>query len=248
MEIFTKPCSPSNYGGKRAETAYIVVHYTSNRGDTAENNAAYFARETVGASAHYFVDEHAVWASVPAEHVAWHCGAKTYRHAHCRNTNSIGVEVCMNDAKGRLRRGSIERAISLVRWLMRKYDIPADHVIRHYDVTGKHCPGPMVDDPALWRAFLDKLQQEDDEMQVYKHTADMPAWARDTFVRLIQAGVVSVDDKGEIAVQACSVQPMVYLDRLCGGHVERLPQAVRALGEADAGGAGHIMQRFMKVE
>lgn len=33
---------------------YIVVHYTSNEGDTAKNNADYFARESVKASAHFF--------------------------------------------------------------------------------------------------------------------------------------------------------------------------------------------------
>ncbi len=36
------------------KTRYIVVHYTSNRGDTAKNNADYFVREKIKASAHFF--------------------------------------------------------------------------------------------------------------------------------------------------------------------------------------------------
>lgn len=89
-------------------------------------------------------------------------------------------------------------------------------------VTGK------VDTNVLYTEFW-KEQEEDEEMKTYKHTTEMPEWARDTFVRLVHAGIVAVDDAGEIAVQECSVQPMVYLDRLCGGQIEKLPQAIKAL-------------------
>ena len=115
MEIKTKVCNKKNFGGTRTRTDYIVIHFTSNRGDTAQNNAVYFAREAVGASAHFFVDGDAVWNSVPVDRIAWHCGAKTYRHPVCRNTNSIGVEICMNAKDGSVRQGSIDRAAALVR-------------------------------------------------------------------------------------------------------------------------------------
>lgn len=154
----TLVCNPGNYGAKRTQTSYIVIHYTSNDGDTAKNNAVYFAREVVKASAHYFVDEHEIWSSVPEDCTAWHCGAKTYKHPSCRNANSIGVEICMNAKNGSIRQGSIDNAVPLVRQLMAKYHIPLDHVIRHYDVTGKLCPAPMVDDPKRWSAFLSKLK------------------------------------------------------------------------------------------
>ena len=100
------------------KTRYIVVHYTSNRGDTAKNNADYFVREKIKASAHFFVDENKIWASVPENYVAWHCGAKRYRHTECRNTNSIGVEICMNDKAGNIRMKSIAHAAQFVRKLM----------------------------------------------------------------------------------------------------------------------------------
>ena len=110
-----------------------------------------------------------------------------------------------------------------------KYHIPKENVLRHYDVTGKHCPGPMVDDVSLWEAFLDKLDEQEDEMKTYTHTDQMPDCAQSTFYRLIDAGVVKVDAKGEIAVQECSVQPMVYIDRLCGGQIEKLPAVIKTL-------------------
>ena len=48
--------------------------------------------KAIGASAHYFVDENSVYQSVEDKNIAWHCGAKKYKHSTCRN--SIGVELC----------------------------------------------------------------------------------------------------------------------------------------------------------
>ncbi len=200
---------------KLSDIAYLVVHYTGNRGDTAKNNADYFAREVTGTSAHYFVDENEVWQSVPDGHAAWHCGTKgTYYHPACRNANSIGVEVCMLDKHGKLRQGSVDRAAALVRELMQRYSIPPDRVVRHYDVTHKDCPAPMVQNPALWQAFQNKLTQEDDEMKVYTSIKELPAWAQPTFEKLVRRGVVAQDKQGKISVQESSLQPMVYSDRL----------------------------------
>lgn len=41
------------------------------------------------------------------------------------------------------------------KYLMAKYKVPADHVIRHYDVTGKICPNPFAYNHTqhTWDAF-----------------------------------------------------------------------------------------------
>lgn len=201
MEIKTKPCNTKNFGGIRTCTDYIVVHFTSNLGDTAQNNAAYFAREAVGASAHFFVDEGTVWNSVPLDRIAWHCGAKSYKHRACRNTNSIGVEICMNAKNGRIRQGSIDRAAVLVRELMDRYRITADHILRHYDVTGKDCPAPMVAQPKMWADFLDKLKEDRkmlqyDEWKEYmarylteRDAGSASAYAKESIARMQARGV-----------------------------------------------------------
>lgn len=192
MEIKTKLCNSANYGGKRTSPIeYIVIHYTANLGDTAKNNADYFAREIVKASAHYFVDESEVWQSVPDDWIAWHCGGGLQGsggHTHygkCKNANSIGVETCMQDKQGRLRQTSIDRAAQLVRELMAKYGIPADHVIRHYDVTGKMCPAPMVTDAARWTAFKKSL-----EVTTVASSNTPASWAKDAWDKATKAGVV----------------------------------------------------------
>lgn len=150
---------PQNYkvAGRRAtQIRYLVIHYTGNKGDSAKNNASYYSRTVLQTSAHYFVDETEIWRSVPDEHIAWHCGRSDghYVHPECRNANSIGIETCMWDKSGKIRQSSIAHAAGLARTLMTLYKIPVERVLRHYDVTGKLCPAPMVNDINLWKAFL----------------------------------------------------------------------------------------------
>ena len=59
-----------------ADIRYLVIHFTANDGDTAKNNADYFAREAPGVSAHFFVDEKEIWQSVREKDIAWHCGTR----------------------------------------------------------------------------------------------------------------------------------------------------------------------------
>ena len=41
---------------------------------------------------------------------------------------------------------------------MKKYNIPIENVVRHYDVTGKLCPQPFVNNNAAWNNFKNKLK------------------------------------------------------------------------------------------
>ena len=232
MNINFKQCNSGNYQKGRSQTIqYIVIHYTSNKGDTAKNNADYFAREVTKTSAHYFVDENSVWQSVLDTDTAWHCGAKTYKHKYCRNTNSLGIEICMNDKDGNIRLNSIVNAIKLTKMLMEKYNISIDNIIRHYDVTGKDCPRPMIENEDLWSSFKQSLLQEENLMQIYKWLKDMPDWSQDTFNRMFKVGVISTDSTGAMTVQESSIQPMIWLDRLMCGQIEKLPDLIRLLPE-----------------
>lgn len=152
----------SNYGSQRALSAirFIVIHYTGNDGDTDEANGKYFDGANRGASAHYFVDDDSVTISVPDNFVAWHCGTKkTYYHTTCRNSNSIGIEMCDTQKNGVYNLSSKTRAnvIALTKELMKKYNIPIENVVRHYDVTHKKCPAYFVNDTAAWKKFLADL-------------------------------------------------------------------------------------------
>lgn len=128
---------------------------------TAKNNTIYFKNTYRGASAHYFVDDNSVWQCVEDKDAAWHCGAKKYYHDKCRNSNSIGIEMCCYKKNGKLdiSQKTVERTIELVKFLMEKYGIPLKNVVRHYDVTHKVCPAPFVNDNLRWSNFKIKLGQ-----------------------------------------------------------------------------------------
>ena len=157
-----KQANRANFAqGRTQPIQFLVIHYTANNGDTVQNNLDYFARNAVGASAHYFVDENGFGQSVQDGDTAWHCGASSYRHPSCRNANSIGMELCSRkDSRGNyyFLDQTVYNAAALARELMGKYGIDRAHVVRHYDVTGKKCPAPMVDNPTLWENFLNLLE------------------------------------------------------------------------------------------
>lgn len=159
-----KQANGANFAhGRTQPVQFLVIHYTANDGDTVQNNLDYFAGNAVGASAHYFVDENGYGQSVKDADTAWHCGANSYWHPTCRNANSIGMELCSRkDSKGNYYfiDQTVYNAAALARQLMQTYGIDRSHVLRHYDVTGKRCPAPMVDNPTLWENFLNLLEDK----------------------------------------------------------------------------------------
>lgn len=145
---------PSTYtrgrGGKKPE--YIVVHYTASQA-SARNNCKYFSGGNRNSSAHFFADgSGTIYQSVAEGDTAWAVGNFDM------NQRSISIEV-VSDGRD-FTSAEIAELTYLVQHLMNKYGIPANHVIRHYDVVDyasrgrtldphKHCPAPYVDS-AKW--------------------------------------------------------------------------------------------------
>lgn len=143
---------------------YIVIHYTAgstSRPGAAKNNAVMFADPSCGASADFIVDDSTIVQYNPDinNRYCWHCGDNKNPYSmggkfygKCTNANSIGIEICCtnpnwkqsdqaNSTKWSFTNAVIDRTVELVKYLMKQYGIPAERVIRHYDVTGKLCPG-----------------------------------------------------------------------------------------------------------
>ena len=136
---------------------YIVMHYLGV--PNADNPYLYGG----GYGGHYNVTRAGkIYKAVdPRKDVVWHCGGglqgnggHTF-YGKCTNYNSIGIEcgVCADtDAKDLsgdsylwyFTKETQEAAAWLVAQLMKEYNIDIDHVIRHYDITGKCCPNPYV--------------------------------------------------------------------------------------------------------
>lgn len=158
MEIKSYFTTRNYTNSNNRKIEYIVIHYVG-AVSSALNNAKYFKSTYRGASAHYFVDEKEIYQVVREKDIAWHCGANTYKHSKCRNTNSIGIEMCCFNSNGKIDVSEtvVARTIELTKELMAKYNIPVENVLRHYDITGKNCPAPFVSDPARWNDFRSKL-------------------------------------------------------------------------------------------
>lgn len=163
----TLKAKPISYGNKRDKKTvrYIAIHGTGNKGDTAIANASFFAyRNARYAGAHFFVDRAGkVVKSVPMNYVAWAVGGKKYPgtkggayYGLCKNANSVSIELCDIVDKE-----PSEKQIKATRKLIayiKKQCPNVDHIIRHYDVTGKLCPASMVS-PTAWTKFKDEIKK-----------------------------------------------------------------------------------------
>ena len=241
-------CNTANYrAGRTQPVRYIVMHYTANNGDTAKNNCDYYHR--VGglqASAHYFVDEHGAMQSVREGDTAWHCGARAYWHPECRNGNSIGIEMCSRkraDGSYYIKPETVANAAALAKDIMQRYGIDTDHVLRHYDVTGKHCPMPWVDDPAQWAAFLAMLtpentttvEEDEDDMVRYNTIEEVPSWAQDTVRALVEAGALGGVDGGNLDLSMDMIRGLVVGTKYAAARNPRYETIKDMPGWAQAG-------------
>lgn len=147
---------PAKRGSNKIE--FIVLHYLGV--PNADNPYLYGG----GYGGHYNIkrDGSIYKAADPKTAVVWHCGGGLQGsgghsfYKICGNYNSIGIEcgVCYTDTSVKSASGDSdqwyfttetqESLVWLVSKLMDEYGISIDHVIRHFDVTGKICPNPYV--------------------------------------------------------------------------------------------------------
>lgn len=137
MNINKKISAYNNSSRNGSAIKYIAIHDTGVVGQTAKNNADYFAGGNKSAPAHYFVDENSVWQSVEDSRAAWHVGDGGGKYG-ITNANSIGIEMCPT-ASG-VPEATQSLTIELVRSLQSKYGVTAANVVRHYDASRKNCP------------------------------------------------------------------------------------------------------------
>ena len=114
----------------------VVLHYVGNPNSTAMANRSYFENQKNGGryvSSHYIVGlDGEILRCVPENEVAY-CSNRA-------NTYSISIECCHPDATGKFTEETTASAAELCAYLLKKYGLSVDDLIRHYDVTGKQCP------------------------------------------------------------------------------------------------------------
>lgn len=150
------------YSTGRGKDKYLVYHYTAgvtSKKGSARATASWFANPKAGGTADFIVDDEEIvqYNPDPEKYSCWAVGGSAYGnkggklHGVATNHNCISIEICSTNKTGRVTNpnddnwyftdAALANAAKLGRYLMEVYGIPASRVIRHYDVTGKLCPG-----------------------------------------------------------------------------------------------------------
>lgn len=170
---------------------YIVIHYTagSSSAPGTASNLKRIWETSKRASADFGIDDRDIVQFNPDinNYYCWAVGGTKYNNAgaslykKATNSNTINIEMCSTLKKGTnpaipnhegwsVSDKVLENTIKLTKFLMKKYNIPSTNVIRHYDVTGKLCPGIIgwneeiiyntkkYNDNKEWIKFKDKLK------------------------------------------------------------------------------------------
>lgn len=143
----------------------IAIHYVGNPGTSAQQNRDYFeslaSTKAASASAHFIVGlDGEIIQAIPLNE-------KSYCTNH-RNFDTISIEVCHPTADGKFNEKTYQSLIKLVAWLMEQLDLDSDHMIRHYDVTGKLCPKYYVEHEDAWlqmKADVKKYMKDNPSIQ-----------------------------------------------------------------------------------
>ena len=136
------------------EIKYLAIHFTagsSSKAGSAKSVKHVFEQRK--ASADFCVDDRDMVQFNPDLHnyYCWAVGDGNGKYG-VTNKNSISIEICSSLKKGTsaavpnhsgwyFTDAALENAVKLSRYLMKKYNIPIDRVIRHYDASRKSCPG-----------------------------------------------------------------------------------------------------------
>lgn len=128
----------------------IVVHYTANPGTTAQQNRDYFEGLSISGetsvSSHFIVGiEGELIQCIPCNEIAY--------ASNERNADTVSIECCISDETGKFSDATYQTLIHLLAWLVGRYHLETDDVIRHYDVTGKNCPKYYVENESAWQSL-----------------------------------------------------------------------------------------------
>ena len=143
---------------------YLAIHFTA--GSNSKAGKALSVYNTFinrKASADFVVDDRDIVQFNPdiENYYCWAVGDNKQLskggakfNGKANNKNTISIEICStcnpstsiaiskpNHEGWSFTKETLDNAVKLAKIIMRKYHIPIENVIRHYDITGKLCPG-----------------------------------------------------------------------------------------------------------
>lgn len=161
--VIYKPLSVHVTKGRQTPQ-YLAIHYTagsSSNAGRAQNSYNTFVSRS--ASADFAVDDRDMVQFNPdiSNYYCWAVGDAKNKYSSggtlngkATNKNTISIEICStcspatssavntaNHPGWSFTEAALNNAAKLAKMIMKKYNIPIDRVVRHYDITGKLCPG-----------------------------------------------------------------------------------------------------------
>ena len=158
MKFLFRPIKRNFRSRKETPIKYLVIHDTGNTnpGAGALNHRNYVENNSRGASAHYFVDDKVIVQYVGDSLAAGSVGDGKGKYG-ITNSNSLSIEMCINSDGNYLK--MYKNTVELTKNLMKKFNIPWERVVRHYDASRKNCPGHMSKNNwEKWKKFKEDIK------------------------------------------------------------------------------------------
>jgi len=251
---------------------FLAIHYAasvkSSKG-SALNVAAWFANpQNRNGSADWIVDDELIVCyNDDPNRYCWAVGDDSRRNSKggrlyglARNKNTVSIEICNGSRSGKVESANnpdlyftdaaVQNALELAAYLMRKYNIPLENVVRHYDISGKFCPGIIgwntnSGSDAEWIKFKARLkamvepESEEDmtEQEVRKIVQDVlngndttpDDWAKAELREAVDLGITDgTRQKGYATRQEAAI---MVLRAFKGGAAKAVKEAALALVE-----------------
>ena len=169
-----------NTSPRYGKIEYIVIHYVGATGGAEANVKYYNQPTTTNASADFFVGHNGeIWQynPDPQKRYCWAVGGRKQSsyggtlYGIATNANCVNIEMCVRNSNGDMsaysdgwyfEEATVNSTVDLTNYLMQKYGIDANHVIRHFTVNGKYCPSVSGwiaphGGEAKWNAFKARL-------------------------------------------------------------------------------------------
>lgn len=159
MKFLFRPIKRNVYSRKGNSIKYLVIHDTgnTNKGAGALAHRNYVENNARGASAHYFVDDKVIVQFVGDSSSAGSVGDGKGKYG-ITNANSLSIEMCINSDADYAK--TYKNTVELTKNLMKKFNIPIDRVVRHYDASRKSCPNHMKQNNwSKWWKFKEDIQK-----------------------------------------------------------------------------------------
>ena len=130
----------------------IVIHYVGNPGSTAQQNHDFYTSSSSNVSSHFIVGlKGEIIQCIPLE--------ERSAASNWRNGDTISIEVCHPDSTGKFNDKTYNSLVKLTVWLEEICDLDEEHIIRHYDITGKECPRYFVQHEDKWEQFKNDVKE-----------------------------------------------------------------------------------------